>query len=50
MTINKTRNILYKIARILGDLNAINKGRIGKRLERRAAGRYAGKSLGKIFR
>ncbi len=38
------------MARILGDINAVKKGTVGKRLARRAAGKSTGKSLGKIFK
>lgn len=44
------RNLLYKLARILGDVDAVKKGRVGKRVGRRVAGRATGKGLGKLFR
>ena len=47
---NKTRGLLYKLARILGDVNAVQKGRVGRRVGRRIAGRQAGRGLGKLFR
>ena len=50
MTINKTRSGLYKAARILGDAQAIKKGRPGKRLARRAAGKGTGRLLRALFR
>ncbi|MEG8945781.1 hypothetical protein [Rosettibacter firmus] len=50
MTINSLRNILYTLARLLGDVNAIKKGKIGERILRRSAGRITGKFLQKIFR
>ncbi len=50
MTINKVRNLLYLIARLLGDVNAIQKGKIGQRIARRATGRFTGIILNKIFR
>lgn len=50
MSINKVRNILYTIARILGDINAVQKGKIGQRIARRGAGRITGSLLGKLFR
>ncbi|WHM23793.1 hypothetical protein QL281_04650 [Bacillus subtilis] len=46
MRINKIRSLLYKSARILGDVNAAKNGTLGKRVARRAAG----KATGKIFR
>lgn len=39
MSINKIRSFLYKSAKILGDVNAVKKGTIGKRIARRAAGK-----------
>lgn len=44
------RSLLYRLARILGDVNAAKKGRVGKRVGRRAAGKATGKGLGKLFR
>ncbi len=41
----KLRRNLYKAARILGDIEAVSKGKAGKRIGRRIAGKYAGKSL-----
>ena len=49
-TITKTRGLLYLLAKLLGDLQAARKGRVGKRIARRAAGRVTGKGLGKIFK
>ena len=50
MRINKIRKILYMAARILGDVNAAKKGRLGKRAVRRAAGRSTGKILRKLLK
>jgi len=36
MSISKVRGWLYFLAKLLGDLSAIQKGRIGQRLARRA--------------
>lgn len=44
------RTILYLIARIMGDISAIWRGRVGKRIGRRVAGRITGRTLGKLFR
>ena len=35
MSIGKTRGLLYWLARILGDVNAVKKGKVGKRVARR---------------
>ena len=37
--ISKTRGLLYWLAKILGDINAIQRGKIGKRIIRRGAGK-----------
>jgi len=50
MSINSIRNILYKTAKILGDINAVQKGEIGERIVRRAAGKTSGQLLQKLFR
>lgn len=39
------RNLLYLIARIMGDLQAIQKGRFLKRVQRRILGRIAGQII-----
>jgi len=44
------RSSLYKIARIMGDVNAVQKGKVGKRIAQRAAGKATGRSLGKLFK
>jgi hypothetical protein len=50
MSIGKFRSLLYWPARLLGDLNAVRRRRIGQRIARRAAGRITGRLLGRIFR
>jgi len=47
---NNFRSFLYQLAKILGDINAINKGTVGKRIGRRVAGRATGKALRNIFK
>ena len=44
------RSSLYKIARLMGDVNAVQKGKVGKRVARRAAGKVTGRSLGKLIK
>jgi len=44
------RSSLYKVARILGDVNAVKKGKVGKRVVRRGAGKVTGRGLGKLFK
>jgi len=50
MSISSSRGWLYKLAKLLGDVNAVKKGKVGKRIARRAAGKAAGKGFGKIFK
>ena len=45
LTIGKTRSTLYKTAKILGDVNSIKRGTIGKRV----IGRVVGKVSGRVF-
>ena len=44
------RSSLYKVARIMGDINAVQKGKVGKRIVRRATGKFTGRALGKLFK
>ena len=48
MSINKIRSILYMLAKALGDINAVQKGRITQRIIRRVAGKAAGRLLNKL--
>lgn len=50
MSLSKSRGFLYKLARLLGDVNAAQKGRVGRRVGRRVAGRATGRGLGKLFK
>ncbi|MCV3202518.1 hypothetical protein [Bacillus velezensis] len=50
MSISKIRSLFYKSARVLGDVQAVKNGTIGKRVARRAAGRATGKLLRSIFK
>lgn len=49
-SLNKFRNLLYRLARALGDINAVKKGKIGQRIGRRAIGRFIGQILGRLFK
>lgn len=49
-SVGKTRSLLYRSAALLGDFQAIRKGRVLKRVARRAAGRATGRGLGRLFR
>jgi len=41
---------IYKILRIWNDIDAIRKGKVGKRIGRRVAGKATGKALRKLFK
>ena len=42
------RSFLYFLARLMGDVSAVKRGRVGRRLRRRVAGRLFGRLLRKI--
>lgn len=44
------RSVLYAIARLLGDVQAVRRRRVGRRIGRRVAGKITGRLLGRIFR
>ena len=44
------RGLLYQIARLMGDYQAIKKGTVGKRITRRAAGKATGRAMRKLFK
>lgn len=50
MSISKIRSLFYKSARVLGDVQAVKNGTIGKRVARRAAGRATSKLMKNIFK
>jgi hypothetical protein len=41
---------VYRALRITNDVNAVRRGRVGRRIARRAAGRITGRVLARIFR
>ena len=47
--ISSARDLLYDLARVLGDVNAVQKGTVGKRIARRVVSRAAGRALWKLF-
>jgi len=49
MNINKTRGILYKLAKLLGDLSSVSSGKPGK-ITKRITRRMTGKATGRVFR
>ncbi|MFO8193038.1 MAG: hypothetical protein R6U08_09835 [Bacillota bacterium] len=53
MGVSKTRGVLYKIARLLGDFQAISSGsskKVAKRAGRSVIGRSAGKTMRRLFK
>lgn len=50
MSIGKIRGLFYRLARLLGDVSAVEHGRVVKRVERRIVGRWTARILGKLFR
>ena len=42
------RSILYLIARLLGDWNAVKRNRVGRRIKRRVAGKFVGRLFRKL--
>jgi hypothetical protein len=44
------RALLYVIARLLGDAQAVRKGRVGQRVANRVIGRAVGKASRKLWR
>jgi hypothetical protein len=44
------RGMLYTLARLMGDVNAVRRGRVGRRIGRRVTGRMTGRWLGRLFR
>ena len=43
--LSKLRGLLYGTAKLLGDVQAIKKGKIGQRIKNRVKGRLLGKLL-----
>ena len=46
----RLRGTLYLLARLMGDVGAVQKGRVPQRMARRIAGRATGRALGRLFR
>jgi|TARA_B110000977_G_C11088670_1_gene495850 hypothetical protein len=42
------RKLLYGTAKVLGDVNAVQKGKVGQRLVNRIMGKITGRFLGKF--
>ena len=50
MSIGIIRCLLYKTARILGDINAVKRGTVKKRIANRVIGKVSGRLTGKASR
>lgn len=50
MSINKSRGLLYSLAKLLGDVQSVRRGTVHKRVVRRSAGKITGRGMGKLFR
>jgi hypothetical protein len=50
VTLGRFRSLLYALARLLGDVQAARRGRVGERIARRGVGRALGRLLGRLFR
>lgn len=46
----KFRSFLYLFAKLLGDVNAVNKGKVGKRVARRMVGKSTQKGINRLFK
>ena len=44
------KSTIYKLLRLNNDLNAIRRGRIGRRVARRAYGRATGRAARRLFK
>ena len=44
------RSLLYWLAKMMGDYNAVKKGKVGRRVGRRAAGKVSGRAMNKLFK
>jgi hypothetical protein len=44
------RSFLYLLARLLGDVQAIKSGRVGRRVARRVVGKGTGRAIGRVIR
>ncbi len=50
MSINKVRTWLYGLAKLLGDINAVKRNQVGRRIGRRLSGKITGRLLRKLFK
>jgi hypothetical protein len=50
MSLGSIRGFLYWLARLLGDINAVQRGRVGRRMGRRLFGKATGRLMRKLFK
>ena len=50
MKLNDARSFLYTLAKLLGDWNALRRGKVVSRVARRLVGKTAGRGIGRMFR
>ena len=48
LTIGKIRRAAYKTGKVLGDVNAVKRGKVAKRVKNRVVGKLLGKAVGKL--
>lgn len=48
LTIGKIRRAAYKTGKVLGDVQAVKKGKVAKRIKNRVVGKLLGKAVGKL--
>lgn len=48
LTIGKIRKAAYKTAKVLGDVNAVKKGKVARRVKNRVVGKMLGKAVSKL--
>lgn len=48
MNISKTRSLLYGLAKILGDVSAVQNGKVAQRIVRRQEGKYSSRAITSI--
>jgi hypothetical protein len=44
------KSLIYKLLRLSNDINAVRRGRVGKRIARRAYGKATGRLARRLFR
>lgn len=50
MSLSKLRSLLYRAGRAAGDIQAVRRNRVGRRIERRLVGRFFSRILSMLFR